>query len=344
MPTIQRVSSGVIIPGGYTITYYGAVRPTGIGGAGFTFPNSARSSDAQLAMYGTKAIAAVAPTNSVANLSTALLELYHDGLPKLAGAAFWKRRNDSIRGVAKSSGEEYLNVQFGWKPLVADVSDVAKGVLHIEKLVKQYYRDAGKVVRRRYNFPPVSTLVEETVFRNADAALVGGDDTTVRLPRSNQGFVVRRRQTTINRWFSGAFTYYIPDYVGDWMLSASDKARKILGLEITPEVLWELVPWSWAIDWFANVGDLVKNVHNLSSDGLVMRYGYIMEHSMVRDTYIHVGPTGFKDPKVVCEPYTFVTETKLRRRATPFGFGLDLSSLTGQQKSILAALGMSRLR
>jgi len=128
------------------------------------------------------------------------------------------------------------------------------------------------------------------------------------------------------------------------MLSASDKARKILGLEITPEVLWELVPWSWAIDWFANVGDLVKNVHNLSSDGLVMRYGYIMEHSMVRDTYIHVGPTGFKDPKVVCEPYTFVTETKLRRRATPFGFGLDLSSLTGQQKSILAALGMSRLR
>jgi len=75
-----------------------------------------------------------------------------------------------------------------------------------------------------------------------------------------------------------------------------------------------------------------------------MRYGYIMEHSIVRDTYIHIGPTGFKDPKVFCEPYTFTTEVKLRRRATPFGFGLNLSSLTNQQKAILAALGLSRIR
>jgi len=342
-PVIQNVSSGVIIPGGYTVTYKGAVRPTGLGGL-VNFPASARSSDAQLAAFGTHAIAQCAPTNSVANLSTALLELYHDGLPKLMGAAMWKRRAESIRGVAKSSGEEYLNLQFGWKPLVGDVEDVAKGVLQIEKLVKQYYRDADRVVRRRYSFPPVMKQEEVTVFSKCDALLVGGDDSTVRLPTSNQGVVVRRRLTTINRWFSGAFTYHIPDYVGEWMLSASDKARKILGLEITPEVLWELVPWSWAIDWFANVGDLIQNVHNLSSDGLVMRYGYIMEHSMVRDTYIHIGPTGFKDRKVFCEPYTFVVETKLRRRATPFGFGLDLSALTSQQKSILAALGLSRIR
>jgi len=128
------------------------------------------------------------------------------------------------------------------------------------------------------------------------------------------------------------------------MSGHAETAKKLLGFDITPEVLWELVPWSWAVDWFTNVGDLIKNVSAFSTDGLVMRYGYIMEHSIARDTYIHIGPTGFRSQSVFCEPYTFVCETKLRRRATPFGFGLNLEALTGRQKSIIAALGLTRLR
>jgi len=82
----------------------------------------------------------------------------------------------------------------------------------------------------------------------------------------------------------------------------------------------------------------------MASDGLVMKYGYIMEHTLVRDTYYFWGPTGYKSRNVHPMPITFVTETKVRRRATPYGFGLTFGGFTTLQKSILAALGISRIK
>jgi hypothetical protein len=122
------------------------------------------------------------------------------------------------------------------------------------------------------------------------------------------------------------------------------QAHKILGLELTPETLWNLAPWSWAADWFGNIGDLFHNANSLASDGLVMRYGYIMEHTRVRDTYVFSGPTGLVSwysgrPT----PLILTSETKLRRRATPFGFGKTFAGLTTRQKAIAAALGINRV-
>lgn len=311
---------------------------------GMPFPPSGRSSEGDLMRLGTTAIARCAPTNSVANLSTTLLELYREGIPNLLGSTLWKERVSGAR-AAKAAGSEYLTKQFGWDPLISDVTDLAKGLMDIDKLVKQYERDAGKVVRRRYNFPPILEESEHTVASDVSPVLVtqvsiAGDDLYDPLTK-NKGSVIRSRQKTVNQWFSGSFTYHLPS---DWEAMSSGHlatARKLLGLELTPEVLWELAPWSWAVDWFSNLGDYIHNATDWSIDGLVLRYGYIMEHSIVRDTYTFVGPTGFRS-SAMPQQWVLVTETKLRRKATPFGFGFDLSSLTSQQAAILAALGLAR--
>jgi len=347
IPVNQTVSSGWYVNTNFqTIrsTYQGAIRPSGIGGNGFTFPPSAASSDTQLSRIGTEAIANCAPTNSVANLATALAELYHDGIPKLMGSQLWRNRTRSLKALSADTGDEYLNAEFGWNPLVKDILDVTQGVLEVDRLVNQYYRDSGRIVRRRHVFPPVITEVNQDVFSGVNVALVGGAPLDALASVRNQGTVVRNRVTTIQRWFSGAFTYCIPETLGTQLLGHKATALKLMGVELTPEVLWELTPWSWAVDWFSNLGSLITNLTSLAFDGLVVRYGYVMEHSIVRDTYIHIGPTGLKDPSAFCEPYVFVTETKLRRRATPFGFGLDLSFLTNRQRAIMAALGLSRIR
>jgi len=347
IPVVQRVTSGW-----YTntifqqqrITFYGAVRPTGLGGN--IFPPSARSSESQISAIGTDLISKCAPTNQVANFSTALLDTYHDGLPKLLGSLFWKDRAARVRDVYKNAGNEYLNSEFGWKPLVKDVTDLSSGVLHLDKLVKQYIKDAGKVVRRKYGFPPIVKTEYSTFVPQAVAALVGGaDNSLLDQVFPFRGSVQRTRQTTIFRWFSGAFTYHLPANTGDVFGEHARLAEQLLGVELTPEVLWELTPWSWAVDWFANLGNVIHNAQRWSSDGLVMRYGYVMEKSTVRDTYSHVGSTGLKPGNLAFpESYVFVTETKLRRRATPFGFGINFAALTGQQKAISAALGLSRIR
>jgi hypothetical protein len=317
------------------------------------FPSAAASSDAALNAFGSTAIAKCAPTKPTANLATALLEAYHDGLPKLIGAAAWKENTQSalsLRNSAKSGSGEFLNYQFGWLPLVSDVTDFIGAVTHMDKLLQQYIRDNGQVVRRRFTFPPEITVSEVTVASQVWPYL-GSNNTSLLntsggLPR---GDVIRRRQTTINRWFSGAFVYHLPmTFFRDlYTPFASDFQvyRKILGADLTPEVIWELTPWSWAIDWFSNVGDVITNANSWANDGLVMKYGYIMEHSIVHDIYTFVGPTNIRGGSTVRPPdINLVVETKLRRKANPFGFGLTMGGLSTLQKSILAAVGLTRLR
>lgn len=310
--------------------------------ASMPFPPSGRSSDSALAVFGSTAIARCAPSNNVASLSASLRELYTEGIPHILGHSFWKARTRPIRKAHKATGEEYLNVQFGWKPLVGDIKSFASGVSRFSDKYKQVARDNGKVVRRRYEFP--STHSEQvTKIVSSGPTLVGNyDNTSLYTFLGGSRDVYKVRQTTQRRWFSGAFTYYIPN-LDESIESYSNFATKLLGLDLNPETLWEMAPWSWAVDWFTNAGDVIHNVNAWSSDGLVLKYGYIMEHTIVRDIYTWVGDTRFKPDTVYPDVVVLVTETKLRRRATPFGFGLTFSSLTKRQKAIAAALGLTRL-
>jgi hypothetical protein len=118
-----------------------------------------------------------------------------------------------------------------------------------------------------------------------------------------------------------------------------DRADKLIGLGLTPDVLWNLAPWSWAVDWFTNTGDVILNLTDWASDGLVMVYGYLMEHTIVKDTYTLTFPGIF--PRRNVTPMVFVTETKLRRKANPFGFGVNANDLSDRQLAIITALGLT---
>lgn len=81
-----------------------------------TFPIVNPSSDAELAAMGRFAISQVAPTKSLFDMASFVGEL-REGLPHAVGFASTSRGRTS---AARSAGGEYLNVQFGWKPLAND--------------------------------------------------------------------------------------------------------------------------------------------------------------------------------------------------------------------------------
>ncbi|DAD50078.1 maturation protein [ssRNA phage Esthiorhiza.3_11] len=317
------------------------------GSRSWSFPPYASSSDIELNYWGTKAIAQSAPTNSVAGIATALLEAYRDGLPHLVGHQLWKDR--TIR--AQTAGKEYLNSEFGWKPLANDIFSFAEGIVHFDTLVSQLIRDNGLGVRRRMSFSPVESRDFTTV---ATQQFVGGPSHVALQLLYNggnpvvghTGQVIRSRETIIRRWFSGMFTYHLPDnFLSDTYGSTLTKARSILGLDLTPETVWSIAPWSWAVDWFSSAGDIIHNAVAQSQYGLVLRYGYIMEHSTVRDVYTYVGDLGLASGVTIYDsPPSIVltSERKLRRKATPFGFGYDLSTLNKAQTAIVAALALSK--
>jgi hypothetical protein len=299
-----------------------------------TFPSFVYSSNAVLDAWGAKAIAACKPTNSVADVSNFLGETISEGIPKLIGSRTWRDR--TLR--AKTAGDEYLNYEFGWKPLVSEINSMAEAITHAELVLDQYERDAGKMVRRRFEFPPTVNSTSKVFMTGVSAYSTPGHSLST-TEEINQGRVIKTTTLSQRRWFSGAFTYYLPprgSVKGDLA-----RAKKLYGLSLTPDTLWNLTPWSWAVDWFTNAGDVLSNLTDMSVDGLVMRYGYMMEHTIVKDTYTFSGPTG-KVGSMRPMPISLVAETKVRRRASPFGFGLTWSGLSPRQLSIAAALGITK--
>lgn len=306
--------------------------------ASMPYPTDVSSSESELTSLGATAIARCKPTNSVADVASALGEIIKDGLPSLIGHTTWQERTS----VARKGGKEFLNAEFGWLPLKNDVEKFLKAVNRADAVLKQYERDAGKVVRRRYNFPVHKERYDEIVGTNQVGFLQPASIDMI-ATGTPLGTVTRTVEIERRRWFSGAFTYALPSGYDsrNAMQRYALMADVVYGASPSPDTLWELSPWSWAVDWVSNTGDVISNITDWAQHGLVMRYGYIMEHSIVKHTY-SIDKSGYKSNKIVVPPLTLVTETKLRRRANPFGFGITWDGLSPLQVAIAGAIGITR--
>ncbi len=302
------------------------------------YPGVSPSSDAEMDAFGAVAIAQCNPLKPAADAATFLGELYREGIPSFLGVSTWRDRANYARGA----GSEYLNAQFGWAPLLRDVTKIATSVGHAHDILRQYERNSGKDVRRQFHFNTI-----EDVVSTVEATGVAPYGPEGAYFVSTVGTLRKERRTVVKRWFSGCFTYYLPrgeTYRGKQITLAA-QAHKLLGISLTPDVLWNLAPWSWAADWFSNAGEVINNLNLYATQGLIMRYGYMMETKTVTDTYTHTGSTlriAGGSPVPITPSLSFVTVTKKRRKANPFGFGVSWDGLSPFQLSIIAALGMSR--
>lgn len=328
---------------------------SGAGDASFSHPDS-------LLAAGATAIARTTPTHPVAGAAVALAELRREGLPHVPTAAAVKLaaeqrkllqrgfRNRSVGKVRpKDLGDEYLNYEFGWKPIVSDLRKFALSIKRSHEIVDQLNRDSGRNVRRRYRFP--ASVQDDIVYDaidNSRAPFFEGDlgQCDVWMQGSLPPRLKIETKVTTERWFSGCYTYHVPP--ADTFYGKARRfeayANKILGTRLTPEVVWNLAPWSWAADWFSNAGDVATNISSFSSDGLALRYGYIMEsntHEYIVSLDASVNLVSAPDTRIhIVE--TFGSKTMQRRYASPFGFGLTYDGFTPRQQAITVALGLTQ--
>lgn len=292
--------------------------------------------------YGATAIAQCEPTNPVATLGTGLAEAYREGLPSIPGYQSWKKR----LGILKNAGSEFLNIEFGWLPLVGEIEDTASAIRFHRTVIQQYERDANRQVRREFHYPKEHT--SETLSKvEGRAGFISGSTGNFNAP--TPGMITTTREVTRSRWFEGAFIHP-PLVSGDSLiktLNAGTEADKLFGLSLTPNVLWELTPWSWAADYFTNAGDVIHNVTAMVQYGLIMRYGFMMEEKSEIITR-SIDRSGLrKDASGTdvgnCPPSSTIITSKVRRPANPYGFGYTGADLSPTQWAILAAVGISLL-
>jgi len=309
-----------------------------------SFPNTFRSLDRELDALGTKAISQCSPSNPSVDLGVAIGELIHDGIPSLIGSTLRKWRDLGGSDRKKAISHEHLNYEFGWKPLISDIRKLCSAIISANSILSNYSSNSGHLVRRRYDFPPTDDHASTVVLQNVSPWCNPSTNRLLVPGYVGKGQVFFTHRVQKRQWFSGAFTYYVPpsDTMRNDMARQVIQARKLLGLSLTPDVLWNLAPWSWAVDWFGNVGDVLSNWTDWAIDNQVLAYGYMMEHSIRSYNYIFSGPTGWYPLDQRPTDVTTFCETKIRRQATPYGFGVSWDDLSPRQLAIAASLGITR--
>lgn len=294
---------------------------------------------------GATAVNAANPLNPLNDAATFLAESFREGLPSVPGLSLWQERTRAVLGVAK----EFLNAEFAFLPVVREMKDFASSVSKMGDVLAQYERDAGKLVRRSWYFPIEHTESISLSVVKQKTPIFGGSHTFANTPTFNPPLgdvdLIKRRDRKL--WFSGAFTYAIPDGFFSGLYDGASEANKLLGSTFTPETIWELTPWSWAVDWFSNAQEVITNLQALKIEGLVMPYGYMMSEKTSSDVY-SFRQTGWSNEEnknlaspLVVPDVQFVSTKKEREQANPFGFGLEFSDLSPIQLAILAALGIT---
>lgn len=303
-------------------------------------------STSQVNVAGGKAVALTAPTRANASLGPALGELVIDGLPKLALESF-----HTVEGFLTALARGHLSVQFDWAPFISDLRSVITALLNASRILRQYQRDSGREVRRAFHFPLETTTMFNQTSSSSPSLWIAGqaqgaaNGQLIRSTANSRATRIDLREQKV--YFKGAYTYYLPPNKAFWDKISwfESQANHLLGLELNPALLWELTPWSWLIDWKLHIGRFLQYHSQFHTDGLVLRYGYLMVQTTRKNTIslseydccIQGNWTTVKGIHV-----SYYTVLKQRFRAGPYGFGIDSASFTDKQWSILAALGMTR--
>ncbi len=290
-----------------------------------------------------------APTAVVFDAGQFLGEL-REGLPRLIP--------DLLKGQAsllRKAGSDYLNSEFGWKPLISDLQNAGKSLL----AATDSFSQMGRRVHRSYSLPETEMselggytgIASIRLFRSRGFApaydpngITGDTSTSATL---NTTYYLTKRRSS-KRWFEGEFTSFMP--LG---FDANDYFQRVKALvdpRITPATLWELAPWSWLVDWNLRIGDTIRANEINANDRLVMHYGYAME-TTVYETKVDWQSTGDTSSTIhyTGRPTFGIrrseTVYKRRLRANPYGFRTGgIGSLTGGQAGVLSALGLSKFK
>jgi len=262
----------------------------------------------------------------------------------------------------KDMGSNYLNYVFGWKPFIKDlvkVYETSKKVHNILRYLKNHnnkWRKVSGTIKNEFSTtrssignistPVLSTyLYYDSSYSRAELTQIVRDTVWF---KARWKFHIDQKDLTIQ------------DPKDVW---GSRLLRKLYGLELTPALAWELIPFTWLQDWFINIGDVMANMSNSMYDNLVAKYAYVMSHRSFMNVYDQSINMASTLPYPHCEGTRWINsgvtmiektlkvravvtaECKEREYASQWAFGgggvLD-ESLSPRQTAILYALGLSR--
>lgn len=270
---------------------------------------------------------------------------------------------ERFRRGGQAAGSAHLAGQFGWLPFVGELFNVLGAIGESERILDQYLRDSGKLVKRSRS----DTLVADAVTVNHGTSgtnAIGSWGSSTFSGLGVQGSVLSmkgygnsnyrfRYQTTISRKLvqrSGALWEYFaadPDRVLGKLRRRAQESKAILGDPLLSlSTLWELAPWSWLADWRFDFGSLLSFQESVATDSLAARRSYtileedVQVHTRVEPWYSTKGSWVYQQ---TTPGNGFASRrTQIRRAGSPYDMGINWSGFSTQQWFILGALGLTK--
>lgn len=331
-------------------------------------------SDSSLEDIGVNFINNTSPVQSMVDLLVSVAETVHDGLPKPLASAITRKGVKNRVNVIQSIGSEYLGYIFGISPLLSDIRNTIDALNQCQRILAQWIQNNQRQVRRRRRVPTKSTPSYE--YKEASSGTAVGYEAFIAnnnhysgpypnnhfggsIGSSNWKHTRARFQNVKEKiTFSSAFEYdlslLLPDDKAGLLKAGrlSDNELQSFLLEyllgfhpsqVGPELIWNLTPWSWMIDWFTNVGTVLDNLRARTSVGMQTDWAYV---KTVQERWVKLNETltDTTNGQVVIRSDVEYKQLYVRRiKASPFGFKVGFDSFTTNQISTLAALAAARL-
>lgn len=305
--------------------------------------------------HGASSLAAMNPAKPDFSAASSLYELRElpsqlqqatRGVIEAMKDAYQRKFSDKRRHISSHSktAQWHLALTFGWLPILSDIRNFLEARKNLDKRLRQVIRDEGRPVRRFH-------LIREDVRMDYDYTYYHGTPYNPHLSPSlpvyayadSGGSTTRVTQQSAERtWAVAQWRYFLPPGPRDGKWTRNMR-RRIMGGRITPSALYAVLPWSWLVDYFTDVGNFIEATDNGIADLLYYDYCYVMQTSqVVNHVYATQYMRGVDGPEEVQAHYTSRQGFKARSPGSVFGFRLQ-ADLSARQLGVLGALGFSRL-
>ena len=249
------------------------------------------------------------PSRPVIDLPVAIWELRE--IPELLR----EEGNKIARGLAVGN----LTYQFGIKPLVSDLTSLLNFSDEVAKRQRELEQLAKKGLRRKRDLWSGSSSAGPL-----DIIAQSGDKLTIHLAVNK---TTQRNISGFVRWYPTN-----PRMMKGDMRALARKA--VLGLTLDFSTAWNMLPWSWLVDWCSNVGDVLQANRNIvgATHGPVQ---LMTQTKTTADATMNLPPDKYS-------PGGWTEVSKQRRSVAYVPVDVQLPVLNLRQLSILGSIGVTR--
>lgn len=201
------------------------------------------------------AVAASHPGEPAVELPVFLFEL--KDIPDMLRHAYMRGRSfekamglrpGSARKQAKeylknpnNPAEDWLNYNFGWRPFLQDAAAIAGLADHTRKQQQLFSKWSKGFISRRSDLGSNShnTYHPNDVFCTSTGTF------------GNSSIQNNSRRWIVSKWKVEERTYEA------FASNRGYQIRAALGLDAGIHHVWNAMPWTWLVDWFSSIGDVV---------------------------------------------------------------------------------------